>query len=90
MCSSIASGGELRIESGASVTDDGTQASHVADASAAHAITDPADSPADADALRDDLVANAIPEIEAAMDALGGKINAILAALEGAGILATS
>jgi len=55
---------------------------HIADASVAHAITDPGDAPADADALRDDLVANAIPEIEAAFDALGAKINELLARME--------
>lgn len=64
--------------------------SHVADASASHSITDPADTPASADALRDDLVANAIPEIEAALDALGTKINSIIATLEAAGLHATS
>lgn len=51
---------------------------HIADASVAHAITDPVDTPATADVLRDDLVANAIPEIKAAFDALGAKINEIL------------
>jgi hypothetical protein len=66
-----------------------TQA-HIADASASHTITDPADTPADADALRDDLVANTIPSIESALDALGAKVNAILVALENPGLLATS
>jgi hypothetical protein len=66
------------------------QGANVADASASHSITDPADSPADADALRDDLVTNAIPEIESALDALGTKVNAILASLEAAGIMASS
>ena len=55
------------------------QQANIADASESHTITDPADSPATADALRDDLVTNAIPEIEGALDALGAKINAILA-----------
>ena len=59
---------------------------HVADASVAHAITDPADAPATADILRDDLVANAIPEIKAALDALGTTINAILARMEAHGL----
>jgi hypothetical protein len=86
----VSNGGELNIESGGAITDDGTQASHIADASTSHAITDPADAPADADALRDDLVANTIPDIETALDALGTKINSILTALEGVGITATS
>ena len=59
---------------------------HIADASVAHAITDPADAPATADILRDDLVANAIPEIKAALDALGTIINAILARMETHGL----
>ena len=59
---------------------------HIADASVAHAITDPADAPATADILRDDLVANAIPEIKAALDALGTIINAILARMEAHGL----
>lgn len=55
---------------------------HIADASTSHAITDPADSPADADALREDLVTNVIPSIESALNALGTKMNSILAVLE--------
>ena len=57
------------------------QQANVVDASTVHAITDPADTPATADALRDDLVLNAIPDIEAALNALGTKVNAILALL---------
>jgi hypothetical protein len=53
---------------------------NIANASTSHSITDPADAPLDADALRDDLVANAIPDIENALNALGTKINNILAA----------
>jgi len=59
----------------------------ITDATTSHAITDPADTPADADALRDDLVANTIPDIEAALDALGTKLNSILTALENKYIL---
>lgn len=69
-------------ESGGKVSIDLNQQNHEADASASHSITDPADAPANADALRDDLVANALPEITAALDALGAKINAILLKLE--------
>ena len=57
------------------------QQANVVDASAVHTITDPADTPATADVLRDDLVLNAIPDIEAALNALGTKVNAILALL---------
>ena len=55
---------------------------HIEDATTAHAITDPADSPADADALREDLVTNVIPSVDSALNALGTKINSILAVLE--------
>ncbi|HNU81939.1 MAG TPA: hypothetical protein PKO05_00720 [Thermoanaerobaculia bacterium] len=53
------------------------------------AVTDPADTPADADALRDDLVTNTIPTIEANFTDLQAKVNAILAALRAANIIAT-
>ena len=65
---------ELRIESGGVITAAGTQASHIADASTAHALN----------ATFSDT------EVEAALDALGTKINSILAALEGVGITASS
>jgi len=67
-----------------------SEQSHIADASTTHAITDPGDSPVDADALRDDLVTNTIPAIETALNDLGTKINAILAAIEANNIMATS
>ena len=86
----VASGGEIDVESGGKITADGTQASHITNATTSHSITDPADSPLDADALRDDLVANTIPSIEAALDALATKINSLIAALEGVGITASS
>lgn len=53
------------------------------------AITDPVDAPADADALRDDLVANAIAEIGANFTALDTKINNILAKLRTHGLFDT-
>jgi hypothetical protein len=64
--------------------------SHIVDASVAHSITDPADTPADADVLRDDLVLNTIPSIETALNNLGIKVNAILTAIETIGLLKTS
>jgi hypothetical protein len=66
------------------------QQSHIADASEAHAITDPEDAPADADELRDDIVTNTIPSIESALNALGAKVNDILAMLENTGQLASA
>lgn len=62
----------------------------ITDASTAHAITDPADAPATADALRDDLVANTIPSIETALNNLGTKVNLIIDALEAHYISSTS
>lgn len=56
------------------VNSSGTQASHIADASTAHALN----------ATFSDT------EVEAALNALGTKINSILTALEGVGILADS
>jgi hypothetical protein len=67
-----------------------TEDSHIADASTSHTITDPGDAPADADALRDDLVANTIPDIESKLNSLGTTVNSILTALENANIVATS
>lgn len=59
-----------------------TPAAKITDASTSHAITDPADTPADVDTLRDDLVANTIPDINSALDALGTKMNLIIDAIE--------
>lgn len=70
----VASGGVLNVETGGIIKANGTQASAIADASVAH----------DLNATFSDT------EAEAALDALGTKINSIIAALEGAGILASS
>lgn len=51
------------------------------------ALTDPADTPASADALRDDLVANLIPELRNNFADLAAKVNAILNALQAAGMV---
>ena len=61
---------------------------NVTDASTSHSITDPGDTPVDADTLRDDLVTNAIPDIKSALDALGTKINSILDLLLASEIMA--
>jgi hypothetical protein len=70
----VASGGAIKVETGGKVTANGTQASHIADASVAHALN----------ATFSDT------EVEAALNALGGKVNAIIAVLEGIGAKATS
>lgn len=61
-----------------------TQAATQSDvaASEAHTITDPADTPATVDALRDDLVANTIPNIESKLNALGVEINKVNALID--------
>lgn len=51
-------------------------------------IDDPADSPASADALRDDLVANTIPDIRNAVRTLSDKFNELRTAMRNAGLLA--
>ncbi len=53
------------------------------------ALTTPADAPASADALRDDLVANLIPELRNNYADLAAKINALRTALVNIGILNT-
>lgn len=88
--------GELKINGGI-ISNNGTQASAIADLTdnsggtannTITAVTDPTDSPVTADGLRDDLVANMIPSIESNFADLAAKVNAILAALRGAGIIA--
>ena len=53
------------------------------------ALTDPADSPATADALRDDLVANLIPELRNNFADLAAKVNKALTVLRDIGLMAT-
>lgn len=65
------------------------QVAVLTDASTAHNITDPTDSPASADALRDNLVATTIPSIEAALDALGTKINSLIDFAQAHGLMGT-
>lgn len=66
--------GIVNVATGGQIQANGTQASHIADASVAH----------DVNSTFSDT------EVEAALDALGGKINAILVVLEGIGATATS
>ena len=68
----VESGGEINIESGGTITNDGTQATAIADAKIDYATPD-----LDTEA-----------EIIAALNTTNGKINSIIAALEGVGILA--
>ncbi len=52
------------------------------------AIPDPTDTPASADALRDDLVATVLPKIRDAIADLAAKQNEVLTALDNAGVTA--
>lgn len=71
----VASGGEIKVETGGKIVpNSGTQASHIADAKTDYATPD-----LDTEA-----------EIIVAFNTTNEKINSILAALEGAGILASS
>ena len=66
----VEEGGIIQVKTGGKIVpNDGTQAAHIADASTAHELNE--------------VFSNT--EAEGALDALGTKINSILAALEGAG-----
>jgi hypothetical protein len=54
------------------------------------AIPDPADTPASADALRDDIVANVLPALRNDLADLAAKVNEILTAMKSAGSMASS
>ena len=73
---------EIDVQSGGKITDDGTQASHIADLTITTDLTD-----VDTDT---DMTAAQAGQIETDLAAIATKTNAILAALEGVGILATS
>lgn len=98
----VTAGGTIKLSQLAHITDAVTE--HNISGVTEHTITDPADAPADADALREDLVTNVIPSIESALNAigtsvgsvnsglnaLGTKINAILTRLEELGVNAAA
>lgn len=94
----VASGGEINIETGGKILTNGTHASAITDLTdnsagtadnTIAAMASPGDSPASADALRDDIVANMLPAIRNNFADVTAKINAIIAVLEGAGIIAS-
>jgi len=90
----IATGGELRL-SGGSITASGSQAANIADATAltenggAIGGTNNGDLP---DLASPDATSNAaaVREVAAKVNTLVTKLNAVIAALEGAGIAASS
>jgi len=77
----VADGGQIRL-AGGSITNDGEQAAHIADLT----IT------TDLDGVDTgtDMTAAQAAQIEADLAAIASKLNAVIAALEGAGILASS
>lgn len=91
----------LKVDAASAQTDSGEDT--ITLSSVTTTLTDPADTPADADALRDDLVATTIPEIETALAALetrdgeletsietlAGEFNSLLAKLRSANLLET-
>jgi len=86
----VESGGEIDVESGGAITADGTQASHIADAGAA-LKTDYAKADIDDAASIDGTeLAVVLNLITTAYNDLATKHNALLAAIEGVGILADS
>jgi hypothetical protein len=92
---------KIKADSGLTVDGDGLQVTPAAaqtdssqDTLDLSSVTDPADAPADADALRDDLVANALAELqtrdgelETAVETLAGEFNSLLAKLRAADLL---
>lgn len=90
----VASGAEIRL-SGGQITNAGTQASTIADATAltensgAIGGTNDGDLP-DLSSPDATINAAAVRELATAVNTLTTKLNAVLAALEGAGILASS
>ena len=89
----VASGGELKVESGGKVTNDGVQAAAVADVAAA----DPAAAPAGGTgatagaydtAANRDLMITAVNANRTLTIELSTKFDALIAALRGAGIIA--
>jgi len=75
-------GDDLVVAEGGKITDDGTQASHIEDLAVTTDLTG-------VDTATDMTAAQAA-QIEADLAATQAKLNAILAALEGVGILAAS
>jgi hypothetical protein len=57
------------------------------DAETSHSIPDPGDSPASADALRDDLASSVLPAIVSALNGLGVAVNQIISRLENAEVI---
>lgn len=82
-------GGELRIADGGSITNAGTQATHLADVAITWSSNDPSITPNDAVTIANGTVPT-VAELQEFCVELNAKVSAIIDALEGAGILAAS
>ena len=94
----VEAGGIVQVKTGGQIVGNaGTQVSAIADLAGAvgaandtlTAVPVPADTPADADALRDDIATNVIPAINNNLADVQAKVNGILAALRGVGVVAS-
>jgi hypothetical protein len=94
----VETGGIVQLKTGGQIVGNaGTQTSAIADLAGTvgtanntmMAVPAPADTPADADALRDDIAANLVPAINDNFADLQEKVNGMLAALRAVGIVAS-
>lgn len=94
----VEAGGVIELKTGGQIVGSaGTQVSAIADLAGTVGTADdtltavpvPADTPATADALRDDIATNVIPAINNNLADLQAKLNGILAALRDVGIVAS-
>ena len=92
----VENGGAVQVKTGGQIVgDSGAQTSSITDLAGSvgtanntmTAIVAPADTPATADVLRDDLAANLVPAVNNNFADLQAKVNAILAALRAVGIV---
>lgn len=82
-------GGELQIASGGSITAAGTQAAAIADIAITYSSNDPEITPNGAVTVADGDAATVVELLELCEEIIANQ-NAIIDALQGAGILATS
>ncbi|MCB0159765.1 MAG: hypothetical protein KDD83_16655 [Caldilineaceae bacterium] len=85
----VASGGEINVESGGKITDDGTQASAISDLAITYSSNDPTITANGAVTVADGSAAS-VAELLELCEELMAQTNAILAALRGVGIIASS
>ncbi|MCB0072533.1 MAG: hypothetical protein KDE20_13785 [Caldilineaceae bacterium] len=84
----VASGGEINVESGGKITDDGTQASAIGTLAITYSSNDPTITANGAVTVADGSAAS-VAELLEFCEELKAQTNAILAALRGVGIIAS-